>query len=198
AAAEDLYRTVLAGRGTAPAGPNQYEARARFHAETFRIQDRRAAIHRRNYRGEDERAALAAAQSAYQAIETEYEAALAAERAAQTSILEVKRELLSREEPALSRRYYQLQRLDLPAAQAQAGFLRSRLRGLQISAVLERLAFFSVQQRQFPEALSLYREIIARGDGAQISRARDNIDRINLTLGDGRLRKPLLDPRFER
>ncbi|MCR9142968.1 MAG: hypothetical protein NXI24_12005 [bacterium] len=197
-AAEELYQTVLAARGDAPAGPAAFEARARFHAETFRIQDRLAAIRRRNYRGEQEREALNAARTAYAEIETEYEAAIAAERAAQSSILEVKRALLNREDPALQRRYYQLQRLDLPAAQERAGFLRARLRSLPVSGVLERLAFFSVQARRFPEALSLYREVISRGDGAQITRARDNIDRINLTLGDGRLRKPLLDPRFER
>lgn len=196
--AESLYATVIAERGAPPAGADQYEARARFHAGTFRIQNRLAAIRRRNYRGAEERQALTAARQAYAAIEAEYQAALGAERAAQSSIIEVKRELLSREEPALQRRYYQLQRLDLPAAEKRAGFLRARLRALPISGVLERQAFFAVQERRFPEALQLYREIIARGDGAQITRARDNIDRINLTLGDGRLRKPLLDPRFER
>ena len=198
AEAEDLYRIYLDQRPGLPAAPEAYAERVRWRAEEFRIQNNLAAIRRRNNRSGPEREALQSARTVYADLETEYEAAVAREREIQVSIIEVKRELLSREEPALQRRYYQLQRLDLPAAEARAGFLRSRLKALNIGAVLERLAFFSVQDRSLPDALSLYREIIARGDGAQITRARTNIDRINLTLGDGRLRKPLLDPGFER
>ncbi len=195
--ARDLYAAYLAAPVPDIAALSVQE-RTLWRAERFRIYSRLAAIHRRQQRSVDEATALSAAREAYLDIDTEYQAVLERERALRKEIQDVKRSLLNREDEALQRQYYELQRIDLPAIEADAAFLRSRLLSLDYPAILERQAFLAHQQRRFADALSIYRELIQRGDGAEVNRARQNIDRINLTMSDGRVRQPVVDPRFER
>lgn len=195
--AVELYDAFLAGPvpdiTVMPA-----QDRTLWRAERFRVHSRLAAIHRRQQRSVAEATALTAAREAYLDIEIEYKAVLEAERELRKRIQDIKRSLLDREDEALQQQYYELQRIDLPAVEADAAFLRSRLLSLDFPAILERQAFLAHQQRRFADALSIYRELVRRGDGAEVTRARQNIDRINLTMADGRVRQPVVDPRFER
>ena len=195
ARARELYERYLSERGQAPADLRE---RCEYHAIAYRIQRNIASIARRERRTDPEKAALDSARESYTLIEADYTRSVEREQELRREMLALKAQLRDRTDPDLEEQYYTLLERDIPEAGAAAGFLRSRLASLNVAGVLERQAFLAARERRFRDAQSLYREIVSRGTGEQAVRARQNIERINLTLADGLLRPPVLPPDFER
>ena len=195
ARARELYERYLLERGQAPVDLRE---RCEYHATAYRIQRNLASIARRERRTDPEKAALDSARESYALIEADYARSVEQEQDLRRQMLALKAQLRNRTEPDLEEQYYTLLERDIPEAGAAAGFLRSRLASLNVAGILERQAFLAARERRFRDAQSLYREIVSRGTGEQAVRARQNIERINLTLADGLLRPPVLPPDFER
>jgi hypothetical protein len=113
-------------------------------------------------------------------------------------LFEIKRRLLGREDEDLQREYYRLQRIELAQAMEQTGYVHTRVDSMNIGQVLERQAYLAERQRNFDLAREKYRELVVRGTGPEQSRARENLERLRLSLADGLLRPPSLSPDFER
>ena len=195
ARARELYERYLLERGQAPVDLRE---RCEYHATAYRIQRNLASIARRERRTDPEKAALDSARESYALIEADYARSVEQEQDLRRQMLALKAQLRNRTEPDLEEQYYTLLERDIPEAGGAAGFLRSRLASLNVAGILERQAFLAARERRFRDAQSLYREIVSRGTGEQAVRARQNIERINLTLADGLLRPPVLPPDFER
>ena len=195
--AEETYNAYLTWSAALPAATDFRIANER-RAISYRIYRSLASIKRRNLRTDQEQDYLARAREVYGELQGEHERYLEEKRAVQTRISNVKRQLLSQEDERAQQEYYRLLRIDLPAVSERVGVLETRLDALNIARVLERLALLAQGRRDFERALALYREIIEKGSGSESTRARRNIQRINRSLVDGRLRKPILPPDFER
>ncbi|MCB1322669.1 MAG: hypothetical protein KDK34_20585, partial [Leptospiraceae bacterium] len=141
---------------------------------------------------------LQQARESFDTMETAYARFRTRETELQNEIRERKQNLLNTEDQDAQEEYYRLVRRELPAVQNQLDYFRARIRTMNIAGVLERQAWLAFQERRFREAQELYRTIIVRGNGDQATRARTNIERINLTLADGLLRPPVFPPDFER
>ncbi|MBI3394660.1 MAG: hypothetical protein HY042_02380 [Spirochaetia bacterium] len=198
AGAETLLRNALNALDKNDAAALSDRPRTELRTSKYKIASQLASIDRRSRRTEQERADLAKARTEFMAVEADYKLLEKAADNIQTQILALKRQLLNQEDDNLQKDYYKLLRIDLPQAKSNADFLRVRLNALNLPVVLERLAVLALRDRNFEGARDLYREIVTRGNGDQGTRARQNVERINLTLADGLLRDPVLPTDFER
>ncbi len=107
-------------------------------------------------------------------------------------LLELKRKLLKREDSSLQKQYYQLKLRELQPKQEEAKYLKSRILQLNLGYTLERLAFLAWSKRQWSKAEEYYQEVLEKGSGEQIRRARKNLKSLSLTREDGKMRRPLL------
>jgi len=196
--ARELFERSLARKETQDEAAMDFRSRADSRAMRYRIHDQLASIFRRAERTDREKAELGKARAIYYALEAESKEYEKEEEELKKQIFTIKKDLLGREDPDLQKDYYRLLRIDLPAVQDRVRYVRVRQSSMPLPGLLERLAFLSQRERDFTTALNLYQEIIARGNGEEATRARANIERVNLTMQDGRNRSPLLPSRFER
>ena len=196
--AEELYRSYLRDSLLVDETKLDYRIRNEVRSTRFRIFKNLASIDRRHSRPAKEREDLSGARTQFAAIEKDFSDYETQENKIRSSILEIKKQLLSRENEDLQKEYYRLLRIDLPAVREVTDFLRVRMSSLNLPVILERMALISIRDRNFNDSLDLYREIVRRGTGDQTTRARRNIELVNLTMTDGILRSPVVDPAFER
>ncbi|MBL8019259.1 MAG: hypothetical protein JNM27_06320 [Leptospirales bacterium] len=164
----------------------------------YRVHKNLAAIARRSLRTEQELASLQASEGVFRTVEKDFAAARQAEDTIRSKLFEIKQKVISREDEDLQREYYRLQRIDLTEAAEVTGYIRTRLDSMNFGLVLERQAYLAERARDFNTAGAKYREMVLRGTGPEQTRARENLERIRLTLADGMLRSPVLAPDFER
>lgn len=164
----------------------------------YRVHKNLAAIARRSLRTEQELASLQASEGVFRTVEKDFTAARQAEDTIRSKLFEIKQKVISREDEELQREYYRLQRIDLTEAAEVTGYIRTRLDSMNFGLVLERQAYLAERARDFNTAGAKYREMVLRGTGPEQTRARENLERIRLTLADGMLRSPVLAPDFER
>ena len=158
-----------------------------------------AAIYRKNQRTENETVSLEKAVETYRLLEGEKNKTDAEINELQIKINTLKKDLFdSDEESPLLREYYRLLRIDMPQLKEKEERYRIRLSAMLVESVLERLAVLSIYDRKFNRAVELYTEIIRRGRGHERDRARENIQKLQLTMQDGIYRHPALPPEFER
>ena len=196
--AENLYNQHITESGRATPATMDYRSRARHHTIRYRVFRNLASIARGKYRTAREKRNLAAARRELEAMEADFKEFVKQEREMGERILRIKKDLLNRENDTLQIEYYKLLRRDLPDLQERTRYLRTHINALNLPRILERQAFIALRERRFRDALSRYIEIIERGTGEQATRARRNIQLINLTLTDGLIRRPILPPDFER
>ncbi|HMU84754.1 MAG TPA: hypothetical protein PKE49_13300 [Leptospiraceae bacterium] len=195
ARAKELYDAYMAAR---PATAGTLKDRVESGLVAFRVQKNLASIARRNLRTGEEMGALAAAENVFRSLEKEEADARKVEEDLRAKLFEIKRRLLGREDEDLQREYYRLQRIELAQAMEQTGYVHTRVDSMNIGQVLERQAYLAERQRNFDLAREKYRELVVRGTGPEQSRARENLERLRLSLADGLLRPPSLSPDFER
>lgn len=190
-----LYNEYLTGRT-----PPGADVRSRTEASLleFRIQSNLAAIARRSLYSDGERSALARAEQVYRTVASEHAEARKAEEAVRAQLFELKRKLLTREDEDMQRDYYRLQRIELAEATELTDYLHTRMDTMRIGSVLERLAYLAEKGRDYDRARTAYAELIRLGTGPEQTRARENLERIRLTLDDGFIRTPSVPPDFER
>jgi hypothetical protein len=191
----ELYNEYLQRR---PAPGNDVKSRTEAALLEFRIQGNLAAIARRSLYSDRERAALLRAEETYQRVAAEHAAALKAEEGVRAQLFEIKRKLLTREDEDLQRDYYRMQRIELAEAVELSGYLHTRKDTMRIGPVLERLAYLAEKGRDYDLARTKYADVIQLGTGPEQTRARENLERIRLTLQDGLIRPPSVPPDFER
>ncbi|MBE7438890.1 MAG: hypothetical protein HS115_10580 [Spirochaetales bacterium] len=196
--ARDLFERSLRRKETQDESAMDFRLRSDSRATRYQIHGELASIFRRELRTPREKEELEKARQIYYAIEAETREYLKEEEDLKKQIFTIKKDLLGREDPDLQKDYYRLLRIDLPAVQEKVRYLRVRQSSLGLPALLERLALLARRDRDFPTALDLYQEIITRGNGEEATRARSNIEQVNLTLKDGRIREAVLPSRFER
>ncbi|MCE9597592.1 MAG: hypothetical protein K8S54_06450 [Spirochaetia bacterium] len=164
----------------------------------YRVNRNLAAIARRGLRTDQELASLQESENVFRTVEKDYNVARQAEDNIRAKLFEIKQKVISREDEELQREYYRLQRIDLTEAAEITGYIRTRLDSMNFGLVLERQAYLAERARDFNTAGVKYREMVLRGTGSEQTRARENLERIRLTLADGMLRSPVLAPDFER
>jgi len=195
--ANELYQQYL--KTSPPVDPNgEILKRSETRKLIYGIHRSIASIYRREQRSDREIEHLNDAIEQVRIIEKELDDAVAARDELQKQINTLKLALMEKEDPGTLREYYRLLRLELPDRKQRVDFIRSRLRALHHTELLERLAFLAQRERDFRGALTLYAEIIRKGRGAEVTRARKNIDQIEATLNDGIYREPALPPAYER
>ncbi len=195
---ERLYREVLEESMKTDEQTLDFRKRSEIRSFRYRVLQNLASINRLHERPEKEKADIESAREQYMKMEREYADFDAEEKKIREEIMILKRQLLSTDDQRLRDSYHRLQNIELAAAVEKTRFLRVRLNSLNLPRILERRAMLCMYERDFTGALNIYREIIHRGTGEQATRARQNIEMINLTLRDGVLRRPAIDPIFER
>lgn len=192
-AAELYYATLarLSNTDTATLGLRQF---VEHHAIRFRVLRNVASIEEKRRRTEREQANLIEAGTSYLALEERLRALETEKAQLQVRINGLKKSLLDREDTQLQLEYYRLLRRDLPDIQDRVAHVQTHLGALNLPVVLERRALIAFRKGDLSGALVLYRDIVARGDGAQQTRARQNMSRLRRTLTDGLTRNPILPP----
>lgn len=193
-----LYSALIAESAEREPQQNELRARNELRTEQYRMLRNVAALQRRFQRTTEEERALDAARAAYARIRADYDAEQAAFDELEKRVFELKRQLLNRENEQLEREYYRLVRIEQPAVRERLGYLQSRLDSLDLASLLEERAMVLIRQQRYRDAQGIYGEIIAGGRAEQAMRARRNIEALNLTLQDGRLRNIEMPADYQR
>ncbi len=157
-----------------------------------------ATIERRTQHQKEEVAYLNGALNEYRALQQRGIEAKDRVNELKKKINEIKKALLSEEKPDLQRQYFELLRMELPEREREHSLIEAGLTAMNGAETLERLAYLAGRDRDFEAALGFYHSILIRGTSEQKTRARRNINQIQLTLQDGILRPMELPPYFER
>ena len=196
--AAEIYGEYLARTRTADTARMDYRSFTEHHTVRYRAFKNMASIERRRQQTDAEIAALTGAGDEHRAMEERLATFRKEEEALQIRINGIKRTLLGREDTALQLEYYKLLRRDLPDIRERVLFVETHLSALNLPTILERRALIAWRRNELDAAAALYREVLTRGDGAQQTRARENMGRLGRIQADGLRRAPLRPPDFER
>lgn len=190
--AKTLYQDYLRRIQEQPLPEASWQGPVDRSVAVYTVHKNVAQIYKTEIRPELERQALESAREAFQSVETRFQQLEGEKTAVQERINAMKKELLAGEEERLQREYFRALRMELPEVERRLAYIRAKRDSMNLPVLLERLAWLAGRRKEFDQALSYYREIVARGDGQQIQRARTNIGRINSFLRTGSLKAPLL------
>lgn len=187
-----LYEEYL--KNDSASAQESWKKKALRNSRLFQIQDRLAHIHMKQQRSGNALKSMQEAIRIYRELEQVHGNTIDDLEQLKKRMNELAVALREKEDEGLQSEYYRIKRIRIPEIRVKEQFLYSRLKSLPAVSLMEKEAAIQWKLRNYTDALDLYGDIMKRGDGVQVTRARENIARLEQVRNSGVMREPVPYP----